>query len=244
VKALVILLALGPAVAAGAPPAARGWSIHAGGGLALGGPSFDGDSRFTLYAEEATLAARHQPSAGPLFEAGVWRRLSSRLGIALTGAWDRRDAGGAFTAALPHPLYLGRPRTVEGALPEGSRRETGVHLGLVWSRPVGGVTVRVGAGPSFFRAEADLAEEVATAESYPYDTVQVTAVHTSAVRGDAFGGHAAASLERALGARLAVTAGARWARARVDLDAEGTSRRRARVTAGGFSAGLGIRLYF
>lgn len=234
--ALVLALA-----SAAAPPPARAWAAHVAGGVILAGPAFTGASRFTLFAEEATVATRHEAQAGPVFEAGVWRALSPRLGITLTATRDRRDAGGAFTAALPHPLYLGRPRTAEGALPGGTRRETAVHLGLAWSQPMGGWTARVSAGPSWLRAEADLAEDMATGEAYPYDTVRVTSVRTSSERGGAVGGHAAVHLERRLADRVAAGVTGRYARASVGL---GAGARSARVTAGGFSAAFGIGLYF
>jgi hypothetical protein len=238
VTALAIALA---AAAVATPPPEHGWALHAAGGLALAGPAFTGTSRFTLFAEEATLSTRRQAEAGPVFEAGLWRAVSRRLGIALTATRDRRDDGGVFSAALPHPLYLGRPRTAEGVLPGGVRRETAVHLGLAWSPARGEWTARVSAGPSWLRAEADLAEDAATTESYPYDAVDVTTVRSSAVRGDALGGHAAVSLERRLGTRFAAGAGARWSRASVDL---GAGARSARVTAGGLSASFGVRVYF
>ena len=237
-----LALAVAPAAAAEAP--GHRWAVHAAGGVVLAGPAFTGDSRFTLFAEEATLSTRHEAKAGAVFEAGLRRALSRHFGIALTATRDRRDDGGAFTAALPHPLYLDRPRAAEGALPGGARRETAVHLGLVWSRAFGGWTARVGAGPSYLIAEADLAEEVVTSEAYPYDAVAVTEVRTSPVRGEALGGHAAVGLERRLGGRLAAGAGARYSRAAIDLEAGGAAARSARVTAGGFSAAFGIAVYF
>lgn len=243
--AAVLVIAAGPALAQPSRPhAARSFSVHAGGGLALAAPAFTGTSTFTEYAEQGTIATRHQPGAGALVEAGIWRGMTRRFGIAVTVSRERRDAPGTFTISLPHPLYLDRHRAAAGAMPAGTRRETAVHLGLVWSAALGGLTARLGAGPSYVLAEADLADAVAHTDAYPYDAVAVTGLRTSAVRGDALGGHAAVTLERRLGGRFAASAGARWSRASVQLEAGGPTARTARVTAGGVTAAFGLRLFF
>ena len=227
----------------------RRWAIHAGGGLALATPGFSASSTFAEFAEEGSISTRNVPQAGPLLEAGVWRATSRRLGVALTVARNRRDAPGTFSAAFPHPLYLDRHRMVDGALPAGAQRETAVHFGLVWSETRAGITARFTGGPSYVLADADLVEQVAHTDEYPFDVVQVTAVRTSPVRGDALGGHAGVTLERLIAGRLAVSAGARWARATIPLarsavPAEGAGERSARLRAGGVTAAASIRLYF
>ena len=98
-------------------------------------------------------------------------------------------------------------------------------------------------------AEADLVEQVAHTDEYPFDAVQVTGVRASPVRGDALGGHAGVTLERRLAGRLALGAGVRWARATIPLarsavPAEGTGERSARLQAGGVTAAASLRLYF
>ena len=192
------------------------------------------------------VSTRQEPGAGESFEAGVWLARSRGFGAAIVLAHEKRDTPGSFVAQIPHPLYLDRPRLSEGALPGGIRRETSIHVGLVWSRPVGGVLVRLAAGPSYVVADVDLADRVVYDHAYPYDDVQVTAVPTSMVRGDGIGGHAALSLEFRLSSRAALAAGGRWSRATLRLESgSGEARARAETcTAGGVTAGLGLRLYF
>lgn len=223
------------------------WAIHAGGGIALAGSPFSASSTFTEFAEEGLISIRHQPGSGAAFEAGLWRAMSRRLGIALTFTRGRRDVPGTFAATLPHPLYLDRPRRVEGALPAGAQRETAIHFGLAWSVTGGGVTARLTGGPSYMLAEADLVERVEHTDAYPFDSVEVTGVRASAVRGDALGGHAGLTLERRIAGRLAVGVGARWAQATIPLargSATGDGERSARVRAGGIAASGALRLYF
>lgn len=252
--AATIAIAIAAAGASAAPsvtrrPADARWAIHAGGGLALAAPAFSAASTFSEFAEEGSISTRNVPRAGPLLEAGVWHAMSRRLGVALTFARNRRDAPGTFSAAFPHPLYLDRHRMVDGALPAGGQRETAVHFGLVWSETRAGITARFTGGPSYVLADADLVEQVAHTDEYPFDVVQVTGVHTSPVRGDALGGHAGITLERRVAGRLALSAGARWARATIPLarsavPAEGAGERSARLQAGGVTAAASIRLYF
>jgi hypothetical protein len=246
--AAILLVAVASGVSA-ATPAERGWALQAGGGLALAAPAFSASSTFTEFAEEGAVSTRHTPGSGPLLEAGAWRAMSRRVGVALTVTRSRRDAPGEFSAAFPHPLFLDRHRMVAGALPAGGQRETAVHIGLVWSVARGGVVARLEGGPSYVLAEADLVEQVTHTDEYPFDVVEVTGVRTSPVRGDALGGHAGIALERRLAGRLALRAGARWTRASVALarraaPEEGAGERSARVQAGGVTASLAVRLYF
>jgi hypothetical protein len=231
------------------PPAERRWAIYGGGGLALAAPAFSTSSTFDEFAEHGSIETRNTPGNGPQIEAGLWRAVSRKLGVALTVARNRRDAPGTFSAAFPHPLYLDRHRAADGALPAGTQTETGVHFGLVWSETLGGITARFTGGPSYMMAEADLVEQVAHTDEYPFDAVQVTGVRASPVRGDALGGHAGLTLEHRLAGRIALGAGVRWERATISLarsavPAEGTAEGSARLQAGGVTAAASLRLYF
>jgi hypothetical protein len=240
-----VIAALLLAAAAQAAPAGGAWAIHAGGGLAAAAREFEASARFVEFAEPGTIVTRQRPEPGAAFEAGLSRATSSRLAVALTVTRERRDAPGSFTAALPHPLYLDRPRAAEGPIDGGARTETAVHMSLAWSRPIGGVTLRLAAGPSYVMADADLVLGLAHDDAYPYDAVTVTGVRTSSARGDALGGHVAAGLERRLSSRLAIDAGARWSRATVRLAAgAGDETSEAEIAAGGLTAVLALRLYF
>ena len=189
------------------------------------------------------------PGAGPQLEAGVWRAVSRRLGVALTVARNRRDAPGTFSAAFPHPLYLDRPRMADGALPAARSARPPSTSGSVWSVTRAGITARLTGGPSYMLAEADLVEQVAHTDEYPFDAVQVTGVRTSPARGDALGGHAGLALERRLarprgpGRGGALGAGDHRAR-RGAAPAEGAGERSARLQAGGVTAAASLRLYF
>ncbi len=114
------LVAEGASAAPPVTPAERRWAIYAGGGLALAAPAFSASSTFAEFAEEGSIATRNTPANGPQLEAGVWRAMSRKLGVALTVARSRRDAPGTFSAAFPHPLYLDRHRMADGALPAGN----------------------------------------------------------------------------------------------------------------------------
>jgi hypothetical protein len=232
-------------VAASAPIPPR-WSLHAGGGIAGATAAWDAQSEFTEFAETGRVSTFHDPRTGPAFEGGLWHAASRHLGADLTVAHVSRDPSGSYVAALPHPLYAGRPRSAAGDLGPTAQRETAVHLGLVWSAARGGFTARLSGGPSYFLVAADLAVGIEYTHAYPYDTVRVTGLRRAAARGDAVGGHAGLALERRIGGRVALGAGARWSRATVPLSrhAAGDGDVAARVPAGGVSAIASIRLYF
>jgi hypothetical protein len=188
---------------------------------------------------------RRDPGSGGSFEAGLWHGMTPHVGIALSVTRAIRDAAGEFTAALPHPLFVDRPRTATGAMASASTSETAVHFGLSLSATRGGFTARLSGGPSYFLAEADLVERVDYTHEYPYDTVEVTGVSGSVVKGDAVGGHADLTLERRISGRVAIAGGARWSRASIQLArTEGGVERSAGLRAGGITASATIRLYF
>ena len=240
----VLLVAVIPKMVAAATPE-RHWALDLGGGIALATPAFSGSSRFVEFAEAGTISTRRTPRSGGAVEAGLWHAVSRHVGVAVLASSARRDAPGTFSASFPHPLYLDRPRAAAGTLPAGRLRETAIHVALVWSAAWGGVTARVSAGPSYVLAEADLVDEILHTDAYPYDTVQVTGARTTPVRGDAVGGHAGVAFERRIGARLAVSAGARFTRATIALQAgHDDTARTAETKAGGLTATASLRLYF
>jgi hypothetical protein len=242
---VIVSCALVNAAEAPRSHAGRTWSLHAGGGVAFAGSEWTGSSTFTEFAEPALVETRRTPASGGSFEAGLWHGMTPRFGIALTVTRATRDEAGEFTASLPHPLFVDRPRTATGALPSASTKETAIHFGLAWSATRGGFTARLSGGPSYFLAEAELVERIEYTHEYPYDTVNVTGVQGSMVRGDAVGGHADLTLERRISGRVAIAGGARWSRASIQLArSEGGIDRSAKVTAGGITASGSIRLYF
>src|SRR6185295_10040944 len=73
------------------------------------------DSRtFTEFTEQATLDTEYEAKSAFGFEGGLQFNFIKHLGLAASFATVSRDASGSYTASLPHPLYLNRPREVSG----------------------------------------------------------------------------------------------------------------------------------
>ena len=145
----MVILPSAQAAAAEAPhsSAARRWSVHAGGGVAFAGSEWTATSTFMEFAEPAVVETRRNPGSGGAFEAGLWHGMTPHVGIALTVTRATRDSAGEFTATLPHPLFVDRPRMATGTLTTASTSETAVHFGLSWSATRGGFTARLSGGP-------------------------------------------------------------------------------------------------
>lgn len=230
---------------AGAADAAdeHGFFVSLGGGAAVGSLGWTSSATWTQYAEAARVDASYEAGSGPALEAGLGYRLSRRVGLAFSFGWARRDASARVEASLPHPLYLGRPRSVQGQASGLSYREYASHLDLLLVPVAGRLEVALFAGPCLLRVDADEVARVEFDEEYPYDEATFRAAVTQRSRSDtAFGWSAGASVGYALTARLGVAAQARYTRAKPELKAEGGTP--GPVSAGGTQVTALVRLRF
>jgi opacity protein-like surface antigen len=212
------------------------------GGLVPGTRTFSGTRTFTEFAEQGTIEAQYKEDPGPGFEAGVAWRFGKHLGVAAAVSFDRRDEGGTFAAALPHPLYFGAPRRVTGDFGGGSQRETGVHLDLAFRGGSDRLQWSAFAGPSLIAVKADLLQQVQYTQAYPFDTVTVTGTPLVTTRGSAVGFNVGGGLDWRVGRRVAIGTQVRFSRATVGL--EPTADDHVDVDAGGVHLTVGLRFDF
>jgi opacity protein-like surface antigen len=242
----IALSALLGATAAGAeapaPPAASGRvRLSLLGGFVPGSRRFDQTRALTEFQEAGRIESHYDERSGPGFEGGLAFRLTPRLGVAGAASFARRSLAGSFSARLPHPLYFDRLRPAAGDLQQGSLRETGVHLDLT----VGGggrVQWTAFAGPSVVGVSTDLLRSVEYAQAYPYDAVTVTGTPMGRASGHGVGFNVGAGLDWRIAGHVAIGTQARFTRARIGLQAEGTDR--VDVDAGGVLVAAGLRLDF
>ena len=119
-----------------------------------------------------------------------------------------------------------------------------MHLSAAWLLPstgrFGGVLY---AGPTVFRITQDAVETLAVTETYPYDTVAIAPGGSPAELSErAVGFHAGADVTWFVTKRLGVGATARYATAKTSVTIGGGSP--FDLEAGGFQAGLGLRVRF
>jgi len=227
------------------PPARRGWASRltafAGGALVTGGPGFAGQRRFTEFAEEGHIDADYSRGTGPAFEIGLEYALGDRFGVAASLNLVGGGTSTTYDAALPHPLYLGRPRRATGALDGLSYGERTLHLALTYRRPRGRFRYGAFAGPSYGSVRVELLDRVQYQQSFPFDEVQVTGVPPVAHRGGGFGYNLGAELDYRLGPRLDAVLRLRYHRLGPDLpETAGTVD----IDAGGLQVGAGLGLSF
>ena len=244
--ALVLAAALAAPAPAPKPAATRhdtGFTVTFAGGVAAIPLTWQTSASWPLDAETARLEAAQEASLGPALEAAVSFRFSRRLGVSAAFGWARRDGRAEIEAQLPHPLYLGRPRTLNGATDGLGYLQVASHLDLEW-RPVRGkVELTLFAGPSLLRVDADLVERVTASEAYPYDeAVFATAETASSGPASSLGWNAGMALAGAIAPKLDLGLQARYSSARPELDAPGGGS--VTLEAGGLDLTAFLRLRF
>ena len=211
------------------------------GAFGVSSLDFSGTRTFTEFAEEGQVRADYSADKGPGFEGGLAYRFGSRLSVALTGSYLKRDSGASVQANLPHPLYLDRDRQVERDVSGLSYNETAGHLDLVLSGHSGSLDFSVFAGPSVFKVKTDLAGAPTYTQSYPFDEVNVTGVPTVSANDTAFGFNVGAGIDYRFKPKFAFGIQGRFSRGSAKLPAEGGE---IDVDAGGFQVGAGVRISF
>jgi hypothetical protein len=141
--------------------------------------SFSQGRSYPLNEEEASFRSTWSSETGPAFSIGgsyaVFRGL--RLGVALELV--ETDASESFTADLPHPLFFGQDRRLEGEATGLSYSERAVHVLLGYSKTFGRIVLAVSGGPSFFSTSTELIGDFTYTESYPFDEAAVSSVQTA-----------------------------------------------------------------
>jgi hypothetical protein len=235
-----------PAPEDAGPPASAGrtgsrFSVLLGGALAMAHAHFTGERRFTEFAEEGRLDGDYTRGMGPAFELGLEFAPHPRLGVALHFNGISRDSSSSYAADLPHPLYLGQPRQVTGAVDGLSYRERVVHLDLAYRRSRGRLRYGVFAGPSYANVRAELLDTVQYQQEYPFDAVRVTEVTSRVSSASAFGFNVGLELDYRVGGPAAAALLVRYHRVSPDLpDSAGTVE----LDAGGLQVGAGLRFFF
>ncbi len=200
------------------------------------------DKAFREYSEDASLTVQHKAKTGFGASFGLQYDFSERLGAILTLGLVNRSASATYEGSLPHPLYFNKKRSVSGDVSGTTYRETTVHLDAAYLGKAGALSYAVFAGPSYFSVSADLAESVQYSHSYPYDTVTVTSVPTSAETKTGIGFNVGADVDYSLGGRLSLGGQLRYSRAKITLEPGAGDT--AEIDAGGLQVSLGVRMHF
>lgn len=242
--ARIVVLGLAAALAAPALHAQDRVRIILNGAYSSAPAGFSETRTFTEFVETATVTSQFDAGSAFSPDVGVQVQFHKKLGAFVAFTSASRDETGTFEASLPHPLYLSRPRTLTGDLTGYGFKENAFHVDLAFGEGKGHLDYAVFAGASFFSVEADLIDRVDYAHSYPYDAVTLRGVPARSVKESPVGFNLGGRLDYRFGQsrRFGVGTLLRFSRASAKLAATDTST--VEVDAGGFEAGLGVRIYF
>lgn len=215
-------------------------SAFLGGALAAAGSGFEGQRRFTEFAEEGRIEADYAREAGPGFELGLEYALGRHFGLAASFNLLSRAVSSTYTASMPHPLYLAQPREASGSADGLSYQERAFHFDLLFRSEHGRLRYAAFAGPTHVRVESDLLEPPQYRHAYPFDAVEVTGVPRAAATAGAFGFNVGAELDYRIGSRLGAGLLVRYHQVRSELPQ--TTEDVVKIDAGGLQVGLGLRI--
>lgn len=206
--------------------------------------SFGQTLTYTEYLETATVEAQYKTKSAFSPDVGVQLQTFRKLGLFVAFTSTHRDEKGSFTASVPHPLYLDRPRSLDGGLSGYRFNERAVHFDLAFGGGSGHFDYALFAGLSAFTVEADLVDTLRYDQTYPYDTVSLREVARRVVKDSPIGFNAGGRLDYRFGhaGHFGLGLQFRYAAATAKLKASNTGP--VDVDAGGLIAGAGARVYF
>ena len=169
-------------------------------------------------------------------------RVGRSLGVSAGYSALSNDGTAAVTARVPHPFFFNQPRTISGEAAL-QHRERVVHLRVVLSSAANKkLQVSASAGPAFFSATQGLVDNVTYSETYPYDTAKFTGTVTRLVSTSAVGIGGGVDVAYYVSKNIGLGAIASFATA--TLTAKAADDSDVKVTLGGSSVGVGLRLRF
>jgi len=199
---------------------------------------------YTEFAETGSIGADYGLKSGFTFDGGVQFQVFKNLGLYAAYSSTSGDETGRFRASLPHPLYLNRPRTLEGDLSGLSSKESASHLDLALGQSKGAWDYAVFAGLSRFSVEASVLDTVRYSHAYPYDTVTLTSAAGRPVKDSPTGFNAGGRLDYRFGSARRVGFGVQLRYSTATAKLPTADGKTLTLDLGGLSGGGGLRLYF
>ncbi len=194
-----------------------------------------------IYFEDASYGINNNFKKGNSFNASLGYKFSSSIGIELGVDLCSRNILSDYSASIPHPLLFNSPRDAEK---EGSYKltENAVYLNFVYSIPISKFSLDVFGGPAYFLSKIELIKEIQYSDSYPYNTITISA-STEEVKRNSFGFNAGASFNYNIAKGFDVFVNAQYFSSSVDFEPT-SDIPGLKLTLGGFKAGVGLRVLF
>jgi hypothetical protein len=213
------------------------------GGLQTTSRAFAGTSAFTTFIESGSITSRYDSDRPFVFDvsaaAGAWRSLG--MGIAVS--YTSKPVGGAVEAQVPHPFFFDKMRTVTGTSPDLTREEIALHLDGRWVvRLTRAASATIFAGPSYFKVTQGLVTDIKVTEAYPYDTAAFSSATTAESEQSKWGFNAGFDVTHRIAGKVGVGVVGRYSRASFEFPIVADDT--AKIDAGGFQVGAGLRIEF
>ncbi len=218
------------------------WRLSVNGGAQVTPSDFSQSGTFDEFQEEGSFTAAYELKTAPSIDASLAYRVRGNLGLGVAVSFLDGDTSVNIQGQIPHPFFFNQPRAVSGSQ-NLKRRETGVHVLLVYLFPVGDkIDLMLSGGPSAIIVEQDVVDDINYTHEFPYDAAVFESAVVRQPRTTAPGVNAGADLTWKLGPRFGVGALIRYSWARATLDA--SDRNSVSIDAGGLAAGGGLRVFF
>ena len=212
-------------------------------GLQATSTAFDITTHPVTFVEPSTVQANYSVKGAREFDVGGGVRVAHQLAVG--GSFSRFAKAGdvSVDARVPHPFFFNRARTVTGNASDLSRREIGLHGKISWMATMrGGWELSVSGGPSFFKVDQDLIEDITINETYPFDTATFGSAVAKRHSSSALGFNAGADVTKLFTPHMGVGASVVVSRAKVKFDTFSDPTRT--FDAGGTRVGGGLRFRF
>jgi hypothetical protein len=217
--------------------------VGVSGGVQGSTPTLTDHVEFERNFETATVDVTYPNKLLTLIDAGIAVRLWKGVGAGVAVAHAVRSGSADVEAQIPHPLFFGQARAIEGRQGGIETTETDVHVQLLYAVQTSpSITLTLSAGPSIVRLQQELVTDVAYDETYPFDAATFRSAESRRVKASATGFNAGADIRWMFSRMFGLGGLVRFTRATVDLTT--SDNRTVAVRAGGVQGGVGIRVVF
>jgi hypothetical protein len=212
-------------------------------GLQATSTAFDITTHPVTFVEPSTVQANYSVKGAREFDVGGGVRVARQLAVGASFSKFERAGNVAVDARLPHPFFFNHARTVTGTANDLARRETALHGRVSWTGVMGGGwELWVSGGPSFFKVEQDLVENITVTETYPYDTATFASAVSQRHSSSGLGFNVGADVTKLFTPHMGVGASVVFSRATLKFDTFSDPTRSFDV--GGARVGGGLRFRF
>lgn len=178
VLVFVLVVVMGMAATSQAQQSERRFFTSIDGGYQSGGQRLQGRVTEDVYDESQISDTDYTiDRSAALFRANVTARLQPHLGFGFGFTRSVSSGSADLTAAVPHPLFVNRPRMVSAELMALGHRENMYHFQAVWFVPLDErIQIQLFAGPSMIRLEQALVTGLTAVDEPPFTLESMTQV--------------------------------------------------------------------